>query len=54
MQGEGQLDHAEVRAEVAAVFREDGNQLLADLFGEHFQLGDGELFYIEWGINRVE
>ncbi len=52
--GEGELDNAEVGAEVPAVFGKHRYQFLSDVFGEHFQLGDGELFYIEWGINRVQ
>jgi hypothetical protein len=52
--GEGELDDAEVRAQVSAGLREDRNQLIADLFGKNFQLGDDKIFYIERGIDRVE
>jgi hypothetical protein len=51
--GEREFDHAQVRAEVSAGFREDGNQLLANLFGKNFKLGDGERFDIERGMDAV-
>ena len=38
MEGEGQLDHAEVGPEVAAVFRQDRDQFLANFFGQRLQL----------------
>ncbi len=52
--GERELDDSEVRAEMASGLREDRNQLLADFFGEDFELGNGELFDIEWGIYGTE
>jgi hypothetical protein len=39
---------------MASGLREDRNQLLADFFGEDFELGNGELFDIEWGIYGTE
>ena len=52
--GEREFDHAQVRTEVSAGFREDGNQLLANLFGKNFKLGDSERFDIERGMDGIE
>ena len=49
-----EFDHAQVRTEVSAGFREDGNQLLANLFGKNFKLGDSERFDIERGMDGIE
>jgi len=52
--GQREFDHAQVRTEVSAGFREDGNQLLANLFGKNFKLGASERFDIEWGMDGIE
>ena len=36
--GDGQLDHAEVRPDVTAGLRDAGDEALANLFGQSFQL----------------
>src|SRR5579864_2323523 len=51
---ERELDHPEVRSKVSAILGKDGNQLLADLFRQGFQLRDGEFFDIEWGMDAIE
>ena len=51
MQSNRRLDHAEVRADMAAVRTQFGQQGLADFAGQPVQLADGESFYIFRGIN---
>ena len=43
MQGEGQFDDAEIGSKVAAVFRQLGDQFLADFLGEGSDLLDREV-----------
>ena len=40
MQGDGQLDHAEIGGQMPAVFADRGENLLAHFVGEQFQLFD--------------
>ena len=51
---DGQLDHAEVRPEMAARLGQHGDEFLADFLGQRGKLLQRELFDVGGGINRVE
>ena len=53
VQGQGHLDDAEVRPKVAARFREDRDQLLANLLGQRLKLLDREALDVRRPFNRV-
>ena len=53
VQGDGQLDHAKVRAEMAAALGEALDQLGADLAGEFLQLRQREFFDVRRPVNHV-
>ena len=54
MQGDGELDDAEVGAEMAAGLGQNGDELVADFLGQGGQLINGQLFNVGRGIDRVE
>ena len=54
VQRDGQLHHAEVRAEVAAVLGEAGDQFLPDFAGEFLQLRQRQFFDVLRAVHHVE
>ena len=54
MEGDGQFDHAEVRAEMAARLRQAVNQFLPDFPGKLFELHRREFFDVLRPVNHVE
>jgi hypothetical protein len=54
VQSDGQLDHAEIGTEVAAVGREHGNQIFADFAGQLFHLGNREALDVSGRIDQIE
>ena len=54
VQGDGQLDHAKTRAQMAAGLRDRVYGLGAQLVGELSELGDGEGPRIRRGLNGIE
>ena len=54
VQRNGQLDHAEVRAEMAAAFGETFDQLGADFAGEFLQLRHRELLHVLRAVHHVQ
>ena len=54
MQGYGQLDDAEVRPEMPAILRKDGNQPLAYFRRQFQQLGGCELLDLRGTFHRIK
>ena len=54
MQRDGQLDHAQIRPEVAAGLGQHGDQFVADFLGQRGQLVHRQLFNVGGRIDRVE
>src|SRR5208282_4450681 len=54
MHGEREFHDAEIRAEVAAVFRENGNEFLADFRRELLELREVELLHVRGGADSVK
>jgi hypothetical protein len=54
MKGEGELDDAEVGADVAAVFGGDGDDLVADLAGELRELLGREGFDVGGTVDALK
>ena len=54
MQRDGQLHHAEVGAEVAAVFGKDGDEFVADFLGQLLQLVQLEFLDVFRAVHHVE
>jgi len=51
---DSELNHAEVRADVAALARSDADEFLADLGSELRELGGREAFDVVWRVNGVQ
>ena len=54
MESDGQLNDAEIWAEMATSFSQDGDELLPDFLSQGGELLQRELFHVGWGINRIE
>lgn len=54
MQGDGELDHTEVGAHVAAIASGDADEFLAYFGGELRQLGSGEAFDVVRRADEIE
>ena len=54
VQRDGELDHAQVGAEVAAGFGQGVDQFLANLFGQLLALFEREFLYVFRAVNHVE
>eukprot|EP00951_Prasinocladus_malaysianus_P033242 scaffold328016_cov27-Prasinocladus_malaysianus.AAC.1 len=54
MHGDGELDHAEARPQVAARLGHDVDELGADLLAEGLQLVAVEVFQVDWVVDGVQ
>ncbi len=54
VEGDGELDHAQVGPEMAAGLGQNGDQFVADFLGERGQLVQRQLFNVSGRIDRVE
>ena len=54
MQGDGQLDYAQIGSEMAAVFRKDSDQFVADFLGQLLQLVQLEFLDVFRTVHHVE
>ena len=54
MQGQSELDHAEIGAEMAAGFGESLNEEFADFVGERGHLRGSEALYVGGGVDGVQ
>jgi hypothetical protein len=54
VQRDGQLDHAEVRAEMSAALGQPGDEFLADFAGKFLQLRQREFFDVLRRVHHVE
>jgi len=54
MERDGQLDHAEIGAEVSAVFGKLGDEFVADFLGQLLQLRQGQFFEVDGFVHHVQ